>query len=90
MDKLKTQDDNEAPSNSSEKATAVHAPRIAPTYLNRFKKMVSNVSSPAPVNRKHSSASSRVNDRGWRRKRTKSIPYSPPQVKQKKDFVDYK
>nr|GMD37774.1 RNA demethylase ALKBH5-like [Ipomoea batatas]GMD89101.1 RNA demethylase ALKBH5-like [Ipomoea batatas]GME00478.1 RNA demethylase ALKBH5-like [Ipomoea batatas] len=26
--------------------------------------MVSNVSSPAPVNRKHSSASSRVNDRG--------------------------
>nr|GLL29612.1 WD-40 repeat-containing protein MSI1-like [Ipomoea trifida] len=32
--------DNEAPSSFSEKATVVHAPRIAPTYLNRLKKMI--------------------------------------------------
>nr|GME17999.1 RNA demethylase ALKBH5-like [Ipomoea batatas] len=32
--------DNEASSSFSEKATVVHAPRIAPTYLNRLKKMI--------------------------------------------------
>ncbi|XP_019170334.1 PREDICTED: RNA demethylase ALKBH5-like [Ipomoea nil] len=92
MDKLNIQfgeisfsSENEA---ASEKATVVHAPRIAPTYLNRLKKMVSDASSPAPVNRKHSPASSRVNDKGLseeeKREQTKFA-----QVKRKKDFVHY-
>ncbi|XP_019170336.1 PREDICTED: RNA demethylase ALKBH5-like [Ipomoea nil] len=92
MDKLNIQfgeisfsSDNEA---ASEKATVVHAPRIAPTYLNRLQKMVSDASSPAPVNRNQAPASSRVNYKGLseeeKREQTKFA-----QVKRKKDFVHY-
>nr|GMD08879.1 RNA demethylase ALKBH5-like [Ipomoea batatas] len=75
--------DNEAASDSSEKATVVHAPRIAPAYLNRLKKMVSDAASPAPVNRKHSPASSRLSEE----EKKEQIKFG--QVKRKKDFVHY-
>nr|GMD04863.1 RNA demethylase ALKBH5-like [Ipomoea batatas] len=90
MDKLNIQfgsisfpSDNEAASDSSEKATVVHAPRIAPAYLNRLKKMVSDAASPAPVNRKHSPASSRLSEE----EKKEQIKFG--QVKRKKDFVHY-
>nr|GME16158.1 RNA demethylase ALKBH5-like [Ipomoea batatas] len=92
MDKLNIQfgemsvtSDSEA---ASEKATAVHAPRIAPTYLNRLKKMVPDSSSPASVSRNQAPAISRVTDKGLseeeKREQTKFA-----QVKRKKGFVHY-
>ncbi|XP_019153887.1 PREDICTED: RNA demethylase ALKBH5-like [Ipomoea nil] len=63
-----------------EKASVLHAPIVAPTYRNPLKKLVSDVSSPAPVSRKQAPTFSDE-------EKIEHMRFT--QVKSKKDFVHY-
>ncbi|XP_031132008.1 RNA demethylase ALKBH9B-like [Ipomoea triloba] len=91
MDKLNIQFGEISFSCLSEIATVLHAPIVAPTYLNPLKKLVSDASSPATVNRKQTpTSSSWVKDKGsLSDDEEKKEHMRFAQVNRKKDFVHY-